>query len=148
MNIGQAATKAGTSAKTIRYYESIGLIPAPPRTESGYRDYGMREVETLRFVARARSLGFSIEDVSALLELYRDHKQPASEVRRIAEVAISRIESKLTELQSMHRTLSHLVHQCQHGAQGAHGKRPDCPILDDLSSTGRHDHGSSGVEVR
>lgn len=129
MNIGQAASVTGVSAKMIRYYEEIGLIRPPHRTDSNYRVYGADEVHVLRFIRRARTLGFSIEETSALLALWQDKTRASGEVRDIATGHITALETKIAELQSMVGTLKHLVHCCH----GDH--RPDCPILDDLAGT-------------
>ncbi|MBD8065399.1 Cu(I)-responsive transcriptional regulator [Devosia sp. PTR5] len=127
MNIGQAAERSGVSAKMIRYYEEIGLIEPPGRTESNYRVYGEDEVHILRFIKRARTLGFSIEETTLLLGLWQDKSRTSSEVRDIASDHIAALETKIGELQGMVKTLRHLVHCC-HGDD-----RPDCPILDDLA---------------
>ena len=129
MNIGQASGASGVSAKMIRYYEQIGLIRPPTRTDSNYRVYGSDEVHVLRFIRRARTLGFSIEETSALLALWQDKSRASAEVRDIASDHIGALETKIAELQSMVGTLKHLVHCC-HG-----DSRPDCPILDDLAGT-------------
>ncbi len=127
MNIGQAAAASGVSAKMIRYYESIGLIAPPARSEAGYRVYAGDEVHTLRFVKRARSLGFSIEETRELLALWRDKERASADVKRFAQKHIADLETRIAELQGMARTLRHLAHNC-------HGDgRPDCPILDDLA---------------
>lgn len=127
MNIGAAAAKSGVPAKTIRYYESIGLIPAADRTEGGYRSYSERDVDTLRFVQRARSLGFSVKDVGNLLALWRDRGRASGEVKKVALRHVAEIERKIGELESIRRTLLDLTERCQ----GDH--RPDCPILDRLA---------------
>jgi len=127
MNIGQAADASGVSAKMIRYYEQIGLIRPPTRTDSNYRVYGSDEVHVLRFIRRSRTLGFSIEETSALLALWQDKTRASGEVRDIASEHISALETKIAELESMVGTLKHLVHCCQGD------NRPDCPILDDLA---------------
>ena len=127
MNIGQASEKSGVSAKMIRYYEQIGLISPPSRTDSNYRVYGAEEVHVLRFVKRARTLGFSVEETSALLGLWQDRTRASAEVRDIASSHIVALETKIAELQGMVKTLRHLVHCC------AGDNRPDCPILDDLA---------------
>ena len=129
MNIGQAADQSGVSAKMIRYYEQIGLISPPLRTDSNYRVYGPDEVHVLRFIKRARTLGFSVEETSALLGLWQDRTRASAEVRDIASTHIAALETKIAELQGMVKTLSHLVHCC------AGDNRPDCPILDDLAGT-------------
>jgi Cu(I)-responsive transcriptional regulator len=127
MNIGQASRTSGVSAKMIRYYEQIGLINPPLRTDSNYRVYGPDEVHVLRFIKRARTLGFSVEETSALLGLWQDRTRASAEVKDIASGHIAALETKIAELQGMVKTLKHLVHCCA----GDH--RPDCPILDDLA---------------
>jgi MerR family copper efflux transcriptional regulator len=127
MNIGQASNASGVSAKMIRYYESIGLIRAPLRTDSNYRTYGADEVHVLRFVKRARTLGFSVDETATLLGLWQDKSRASGEVKQIATSHIAALETKIAELQSMVKTLSHLAHCC------GGDERPDCPILDDLA---------------
>lgn len=127
MNIGQASSASGVSAKMIRYYESIGLIRAPLRTESNYRVYGTDEVHTLQFVKRARTLGFSVDETATLLGLWQDKSRASAEVKDIAVGHIGALETKITELQSMVKTLKHLAHCC------GGNERPNCPILDDLA---------------
>ena len=131
MNIGMAAKRSGVPAKTIRYYESIGLIPPAQRTESGYREYGRNEIDTLRFVQRARGLGFSVKDVGRLLDLWRDRSRASGDVKALATEHIEEIDRKITELRSMRDTLQRLSEQC-HGDE-----RPDCPILEGLAGDGR-----------
>lgn len=128
MNIGGAAIAAGVSAKMIRYYESIDLIKAPVRTESGYRVYSLEDVHTLRFIGRARDLGFSIEEISSLLTLWHDRSRASADVKRIATEKITTLEAKIRELAAMVESLRHLAENCH----GDH--RPDCPILTDLAS--------------
>lgn len=128
MNIGQAAQASGVSAKMIRHYEGLGLMAAPPRTEAGYRVYGDREVHLLRFIRHSRDLGFSLEQIRALLGLWQDQARPSREVRALAQAHLAELEAKLAELQAMKATLAHLVHCC-HGDD-----RPDCPILDTLAA--------------
>lgn len=127
MNIGEAARSSGVSAKMIRYYEQIALIDNAARTESGYRIYSDKDVETLRFIRRARDLGFSVEEMHTLLALWRDKSRESSEVKRIALDHVGEIERRIRELEGMARTLRHLAGHCH----GDH--RPDCPILDDLA---------------
>ena len=129
MQIGTIAQKSGVPAKTIRYYESIGLIRPAPRTDGGYRSFDDRDLQTLRFIQRARSLGFTVKDVENLLALWRDQNRASSQVKSLAQRHVDRIEGKIAELQSMRRTLDHLIEMC-HGDE-----RPDCPILDDLGGT-------------
>ncbi|HWK68456.1 MAG TPA: Cu(I)-responsive transcriptional regulator [Rhizobiaceae bacterium] len=126
MNVGDAARRSGLPAKTIRYYEDIGLI-RPDRAANGYRDYTMDDVHRLAFLARARNLGFSIEDCRQLMALYQDRSRASHDVREIAAAHVAAIEEKLRELQSMRATLQKLIHAC-HG-----DNRPDCPILDDIA---------------
>jgi len=127
MNIGQAARHSGVSAKTIRYYESIGLIEEAGRTEGGYRTYGSTDVETLRFIQHARDLGFSVKDVGTLLDLWRNRDRASSDVKALALAHVAEIDRKMQELNRMRDTLLHLTHQC-HGDD-----RPNCPILKELA---------------
>jgi MerR family copper efflux transcriptional regulator len=127
MNIGEASSATGVSAKMIRYYESIGLIRAPLRTGSNYRVYGEDEVHVLRFVKRARTLGFSVEETATLLGLWQDKTRASAEVKDVATGHIMALETKIAELQGMVKTLKHLAHCC------GGNNRPDCPILDDLA---------------
>ncbi|MEK9945327.1 MAG: Cu(I)-responsive transcriptional regulator [Alphaproteobacteria bacterium] len=127
MNIGEVAAETGVTAKSIRYYESINLIPAPERTESGYRQYSDRDVQILHFIKRARGLGFSVAEVAELLSLYQDRDRASAEVKGIVEARLTEIDQKITELESMRTTLRTLADRC-HGDD-----RPDCPILDDLA---------------
>lgn len=126
MNIGEAAEKAGVTPKMVRHYESLGLLPKVHRTESGYRVYGEPEVHTLRFIKRSRDLGFSIPEISELVKLWQDRRRPSSSVKKVAATHLAELDRKIEEMQSMRKTLSHLIHCCQ----GDH--RPDCPILEDL----------------
>lgn len=128
MNIGEAAARSGVSAKMIRYYESIALIDAPARTQAQYRVYAAHDVHTLRFVKRARTLGFSIEETRGLLTLWRDKSRASADVKRVAETHIGELEGRIAELQAMAETLRHLALHC-HGDE-----RPDCPILADLAT--------------
>jgi MerR family copper efflux transcriptional regulator len=127
-NIGEAARRSGVSAKMARHYESLGLLPAVHRTEAGYRQYGEREVHTLRFIRRARDLGFSMAEIEQLLKLWQNRRRSSSEVRRIASRHVDDLARKLAEMEAMKRSLEHLVHCC-HGDE-----RPDCPILDELGA--------------
>ena len=131
MNISVAAEKSGVPAKTIRYYESIGLIEEPSRTEGGYRDYGERDIAVLSFVQRARGLGFPIRDVSALLSLWHDRGRASAQVKELTLSHITEIERRIDELRAVRRTLLDLAHKC-HGDE-----RPDCPIIDDLAAAER-----------
>jgi Cu(I)-responsive transcriptional regulator len=128
-NIGEAARASGVSAKMIRHYETMGLLSPARRTVAGYRIYDDGDVHTLRFVRRARDLGFSVADIARLLGLWRNRRRASADVRRIAEQHIGELDRKIAELQAMRRTLEQLVEHCH----GDH--RPDCPILDDLSQS-------------
>lgn len=127
MNIGQAASASGISAKMIRYYESIGLITPAVRTDSGYRVYADKDIHTLRFLRRARDLGFSVEQMHALLGLWHDRSRASADVKRIAQEHVQALERKAEALQQMANTLKHLAQHC-HGDD-----RPDCPIIASLS---------------
>lgn len=126
LNIGQAAQQARVSAKMVRHYEALGLLPAVQRSESGYRQYGEQQVHTLRFIKRARDLGFSMPEIAELLKLWQNKRRPSSQVKRIAAVHVADLNQRIAELTAMRRTLQHLV-DCCHGDH-----RPDCPILDEL----------------
>lgn len=126
MNIGGAAELSGLPAKTIRYYEDIGLV-RPSRGGNGYRDFCKRDAHKLAFLGRARSLGFSIEECRTLLSLYEDRSRASADVKEIAEQHLDRITWKIAELEVMRSTLQTLISHC-HGDD-----RPDCPILDDLA---------------
>ncbi|WP_163271162.1 Cu(I)-responsive transcriptional regulator [Chelativorans alearense] len=130
MNIGQAAQDSGISAKTIRYYENTGLIPAAIRTGSGYRSFSAKDVHTLRFIHRARRLGFSVHDIRQLLTLLQDKNRASADVKALALAHMTVLDRKLAELQTMQRTLQHLIAHCEGD------ERPDCPILDDLAGDG------------
>ncbi|MDM4768302.1 Cu(I)-responsive transcriptional regulator [Pelomonas sp. SE-A7] len=134
MNIGQAAEASGVSAKMIRHYEQVGLLPAARRTESGYRQYGDNEVHTLRFIRQARDLGFSIAEIGELVGLWQNRRRPSRVVKAMAEAHIEALEAKAQELLAMKATLEHLVHCC-HGDD-----RPECPILDTLAGQGATAH--------
>ncbi|MFZ6645913.1 Cu(I)-responsive transcriptional regulator [Undibacterium sp. TJN25] len=128
MNIGQAAKDSGLSAKMIRYYESIGLLAAAHRSDSGYRLYGQDDLHTLAFIKRSRHLGFSLEEVGKLLTLWQDRERASSEVKALAREHIDALNQKISELSGMRESLQDLVDHCH----GDH--RPDCPILKDLAS--------------
>ncbi|MEB0019835.1 Cu(I)-responsive transcriptional regulator, partial [Pseudomonas sp. RTB3] len=127
---GQAAKNSGLSAKMIRYYESIGLLKAAHRSDSGYRLYGPEDLHTLAFIKRSRDLGFSLEEVAKLLTLWQDRQRASSDVKALARQHITALDQKISELASLRDTLQELVEHCQ----GDH--RPDCPILKDLASGG------------
>jgi MerR family transcriptional regulator, copper efflux regulator len=126
-NIGKAAKLTGVTAKMIRHYEAIGLIPAATRTFAGYRLYGASDLHRLRFIKRARSLGFSIADIDALLGLWSNPRRASRDVKRLAQARVAELGRKIEEMQSMQRTLSELAQRCHGDA------RPECPVLDDLA---------------
>ncbi len=128
MTIGEAAGATGVSAKMIRYYESIGLLPKAGRTQGGYRTYGHTELHDLRFIRRARDLGFGIEEIRKLLDLWRDRERSNTEVKAIAQRHVEDLERKIADLTAMRRALSHLAACC------AGDGRPDCPILEELGA--------------
>jgi MerR family copper efflux transcriptional regulator len=128
MNIGQAAKISGVSAKMIRHYEEVGLVPAPERTDSGYRQYSGRDVHTLRFIRQARDLGFSIRQIGDLVGLWQNRSRPSRSVKALAEAHIRALDEKAQELLAMKATLAHLVHCCNGD------DRPECPILESLSA--------------
>jgi Cu(I)-responsive transcriptional regulator len=127
INIGQAAAATGVSAKMIRHYESVGLLPAARRTDSGYRQFSDSEIHELRFIRQARDLGFSIHEIAELLNLWRNRRRPSRLVKALAEQHIRALDDKVRELLAMKGTLEQLVHSC-HGDE-----RPQCPILDVLA---------------
>lgn len=130
MNIGEAAKATGVSAKMIRHYESVRLLPPASRTDAGYRQYGDKDVRTLLFIRRSRDLGFSIEEIRGLVGLWQDQSRPSREVKALAKQHLDFLDKKLEELQSMKHALAHLV-SCCHGDE-----RPDCPILEGLAGIG------------
>jgi MerR family gold-responsive transcriptional activator of gol and ges genes len=146
MNIGEAAKASGVSAKMIRYYESVGLIPAAGRTTSGYRLYTMTDVQVLRFIRRARDLGFPVEKIEELLALWQDRSRQSADVKRIALEQIAGLETRIREMQAMMDTLRHLANACC----GDH--RPDCPILADLlegpQQVDAHSEGGRSAAIR
>jgi len=127
LNIGQAAAASGVSAKMIRHYEDGGLIGKAARTRAGYRVYRDADIHTLRFIRRARDLGFSIREIQALLGLWRNRRRASADVKRLAMQHVRDLDARIAEMQAMRRSLANLAEHC-------HGDgRPDCPILDDLS---------------
>jgi MerR family transcriptional regulator, copper efflux regulator len=126
-NIGEASAQTGVSAKMIRHYEAIGLIPPASRTFANYRLYSGADLHRLRFIRRARSLGFSIRQIEALLGLWNDPRRASSEVKTLARAHAAELGQKVAELQAMQRTLETLAAHCHGDA------RPECPILDDLA---------------
>jgi len=127
VNIGEAARLSGVSAKMVRHYESLGLLPAVSRTDSGYRQYSEAEVHTLRFIKRSRELGFSMEEIGELVGLWQNRRRTSASVRKIAQKHAHDLEQRIAAMQAMQRTLHHLIHCCQGD------ERPDCPILDELA---------------
>lgn len=128
MNIGKAAALSGVSAKMIRYYEDSGLIPPPPRRASGYRDYDDRDVERLRFVRRARDLGFSVQRIAVLLALWSDGARASADVKRVAEEQSAFLRGRVAEMERMIATLDGLADRCPGDAGAA------CPIIDGLAT--------------
>lgn len=126
MNIGEAAKASGVSAKMIRYYEATGLLREAARRGNGYRDYGSADVHELRFIRRARTLGFTTAGITALLSLWRDRSRASRDVHDLAGRHVADLEARIAEMQAVAETLRHLISAC-HGDD-----RPDCPILDDL----------------
>ncbi|QET03254.1 MULTISPECIES: Cu(I)-responsive transcriptional regulator [Cupriavidus] len=127
MNIGEAADASGVTAKMIRHYESIGLLETPPRTEGGYRRYDARAVHTLRFVRRARNLGFSLDEIRGLLSLWHDRARASADVKALALRHLDELETRIAELTAMRDTLRGLAESC------SGDDRPDCPILTDFA---------------
>lgn len=130
MKIGQASKASGVSTKMIRYYESVGLIRPADRTDSDYRDFADRDVRELQFIRRARDLGFSVEEITQLLSLWRDRDRPSREVKAIAQKHVADLDARVAEMKAMADTLRHLASCC------AGDDRPDCPILADLAEPG------------
>ena len=129
MTINEVAARTEVPPKTIRYYEDIGLIKPPERRENRYRSYGETDVQTLRFIHRARNLGFSLKDISALLTLYQDRERASREVKHLALEHVSELDRKIAELTAIRNAIADLAERC-HGDD-----RPDCPILDELEAT-------------
>lgn len=127
MNIGQASKASGVSAKMIRYYEGIGLVTPASRSGANYREFDDREVNELRFVKRARNLGFPVAEIAQLLSLWRDHARPSREVKALAESRMAELEARISELREMADTIGALAETC------AGDDRPDCPILANLA---------------
>lgn len=142
MQIGQAAKASGISAKMIRHYEAIGLLPAAGRRDSGYRDYGDAELHKLQFIRRARDLGFSIERIRLLLKLWSDRNRSSKEVKALALAHIAELEEKVKHLREMSDVLSRLADACDGDG------RPDCPIIRGLEGGGREGAGPSCTTSR
>ena len=136
VNIGTVAGMTGVSAKMVRHYESLGLLPRITRTDSGYRQYSEADVHTLRFIKRSRDLGFSMAEIAELVALWQNRRRTSASVKRIAQQHVDELAQRIEAMQDMQRSLSQLLHHC-HGDD-----RPECPILDDLASQ-RHGMASS-----
>lgn len=128
MNIGEAASASGVSARMVRHYEGIGQMLPASRTDSGYRKYGDKDVQRLRFIRYSRDIGFSLEQIGQLIDLWQDRERSSRQVKTLAQAHIAELEKKLKELQEMRATLEHLVHGCNGD------DRPDCPIIESLTS--------------
>jgi MerR family transcriptional regulator, copper efflux regulator len=127
VNIGDAARLSGVSAKMVRHYEGLGLLPRVARTDSGYRQYSEADVHTLRFIKRARDLGFSMEEIGELVDLWQNRRRTSASVRRVAQKHSEDLAQRIAAMQEMQTTLQHLIHCC-HGDE-----RPECPILEELA---------------
>lgn len=134
VTIGEASKQSMVSMKMIRHYESVGLLQEPVRTEAGYRLYAEQDIHVLRFIHRARSLGFSLEEIKILVSLWQDQSRSSSSVKKIANAHIAQLNQKIQEMISIRDTLTDLAAHC-HG-----DSRPDCPILDSLAMDNTHDH--------
>ncbi|MCZ8294707.1 MAG: Cu(I)-responsive transcriptional regulator [Hylemonella sp.] len=130
VNIGSAAELSGISAKMVRHYESLGLLPRVARTDSGYRQYSEADVRTLQFIKRSRDLGFSMAEIAELVTLWQNRRRTSASVKRIAQKHVDELATRIEAMQSMQRTLRQLLHHCNGD------ERPDCPILDDLAQQG------------
>lgn len=128
VNIGAAARLSGVSAKMVRHYEGLGLLGRVARTDSGYRQYSEAEVHTLRFIKRARDLGFSMEEIAELVGLWQNRRRTSASVRKVAQKHAQELAQRIAQMQEMQATLQHLIHCC-HGDE-----RPECPILEHMSS--------------
>ena len=137
MKIGEASAASGVSQRMIRHYEKIGLMPAAPRRDSGYRDYSRSDVHTLQFIGRARDLGFGIEEIRQLLALWHDRSRASADVKALALTRAAELKRKARQLESMRRSLERLAAECHGDA------RPDCPILQDLAITDENDPAQS-----
>jgi MerR family copper efflux transcriptional regulator len=129
-NISEAAEASGVSARMIRHYEEVGLVPGATRTVAGYRIYREADVHVLRFIRRSRDLGFAMKEIAALLGLWQDRRRASADVKRLAAKHMADLDARIAELEGMRHALENLVHCC-HG-----DSRPDCPILDDLAGAG------------
>ncbi len=139
MTIGDTARRSGVSARMIRHYEKLGLLPKVARSESGYRFYGESDLRTLDFIRRARDLGFAIEDIARLMNLWQNQRRRSDDVKRLVQRHLKRLEEKSAEIEDMRRALQHLATHC-HGDD-----RPDCPIIEELTRAGGVKTGSRGA---
>lgn len=131
ISIGDAAAQSGVSAKMIRHYESLGLLASVARQSNGYRQYNERDIHTLRFIKRARDLGFSMAEIAELVSLWLNRRRTSASVKRIAQTHADELTKRIEAMQAMQKTLANLIHCCH----GDH--RPDCPILEDLAGDRR-----------
>lgn len=127
LNIGHAARLSGVSAKMVRHYETLGLLPKVARTEAGYRQYGSADVHTLKFIRRSRDLGFSMAEIKELLKLWQNRRRASADVKRIAQRHVADLDRRIAEMQAVRRSLEQLIQCCQGD------ERPECPILDGLA---------------
>lgn len=141
-NIGRAAQLSGVSAKMIRHYESVGLLPAARRTDAGYRQYAAADVHTLQFIRHARDLGFSIVEIAELVGLWQNRRRPSRQVKALAQAQIHALEQKARELLAIKATLEHLVRCCRGD------DRPECPILENLADPDAQWHGDTSARRR
>lgn len=141
VNIGRAAQLSGISPKMLRHYESLGLLAEVPRTDSNYRQYGLADVHTLRFIRRARDMGFGLDAITELVSLWHNRKRSSASVKRITQKHLDDLAQRIEALQAMQRTLGHLLHLCPGDG------RPDCPILDDLSHPASTFAARSGTKI-
>lgn len=141
VNIGKAAELSGISPKMLRHYESLGMLTAIPRTDSNYRQYSEADVHTLRFIRRARDMGFDLEAITELVSLWHNRRRSSESVKRVAQKHVDELHRRIEALQAMQRTLSHLLAQCPGD------DRPDCPILDDLSHPASTFDARSGAKL-
>lgn len=142
LNIGEAARASGVSAKMIRHYEDTGVVPTPPRTVAGYRLYRESDLHMLRFVQRARELGFPVKEIKELVGLWTNRRRSSADVQRVAKRHLTALERKIDQMEAMRGALRHLVHAC-HGDE-----RPECPILDDLAQEGAARTAAAGSAKR
>ena len=141
MNIGEASARSGVSAKMIRYYEEVGLLPAPARSTAGYRQYDENAVQSLRFLGRARTLGFSMPQMRNLLALWKDECRASADVKHLALQHVAALDEKARAITDMSHALRHLADRC------GGDNRPDCPLLDELAEAGSRERSLTHAEV-